>query len=75
MSIENRRQCENARAKLNDLEQFYKKKRQEPQDERIRQFTLSSLKSRINQFKEETARFEARAGSAVVPESPSKRAT
>ena len=59
MSIENRRQWENTRAKLQELEQLYERKRQEPTDEHVRQLTLRSLKKRINQFKEEIARFEA----------------
>ena len=63
MSIENRRQCENTRAKLLELEQLYESKRNQPGDEHIRELTLRSLKKRINQFKEEIARFEARAGS------------
>ncbi len=63
MSIENRRQWENTRAKLHELEQLYQSKRQEPTDEHIRELTLRSLKKRINQFKEEIARYEARAGS------------
>ena len=65
MSIENRRQCENTRAKLGDLEELYDKKRIEPGDEFIRELTLRSLKKRINQLKEEIARFEARASTSV----------
>jgi hypothetical protein len=67
MNIENRRQCENTRAKLQDLERLYEKKRQEPGNQYVRELTLRSLKKRINQFKEEIARFEARA-STPVPE-------
>ncbi len=63
MSIENRRQWENTRAKLSELEQLYQSKRQEPSDEHIRELTLRSLKKRINQFKEEIARYESRAAS------------
>ncbi len=63
MSIENRHQWENTRVKLRELEQLYESKRQEPSDEHIRELTLRSLKKRINQFKEEIARYEARAGS------------
>jgi len=63
MSIENRRQWENTRAKLRELEQLYQSKRQESTDEHVRELTLRSLKKRINQFKEEIARYEARAGS------------
>lgn len=60
MSIENRRQLINARAKLNDLQQLYARKQREP-DSHVRELTLRSLKKRINQFKEEIARFESRA--------------
>jgi hypothetical protein len=61
MSIENRRQLENTLAKLAELEQLYEKKRQEPaEDPHLRELTLRSLKKRINQFKEEVSRFEAR---------------
>jgi hypothetical protein len=63
MSIENRRQCDNTRAKMQELEQLYEKKRQELGDEHVRELTLRSLKKRINQFKEEIARYEAHAGS------------
>ncbi len=63
MTIENRRQWENTRAKLLELEQLVESKRQEPGDEHVRELTLRSLKKRINQFKEEIARYEARAGS------------
>ena len=67
MSIENRRQLENTRLKLDELEQHYAKTRQSSaSDEHIRELTLRSLKKRINQFKEEITRFEARAGSASV---------
>ena len=63
MSIENRRQWENTRAKLHDLETLFESKRQEPGDEHIRELTLRSLKKRINQFKEEIIRYEARVAS------------
>jgi len=64
MSIENRRQLENTRAKLKDLEQLYEQVRQEPTDNAlVRELTLRSLKKRINQFKEEIARFECRVSS------------
>lgn len=66
MSIENRRQLDNARTKLAELEQLYEKKRQEPaDDEHVRELTLRSLKKRINQFKEEISRFEARVSSTT----------
>jgi hypothetical protein len=63
MSIENRRQLENTRTKLQELEQLYAKTRQgSTSSEHVRELTLRSLKKRINQFKEEIARFEARVG-------------
>lgn len=67
MTIDNRRQFENTRAKLRSLEDLYERKRQEPADVHVRELTLRSLKKRINQFKEEMACFEARAGSVVIP--------
>ncbi|MHB8897587.1 MAG: hypothetical protein ACYC6Y_02450 [Thermoguttaceae bacterium] len=63
MDIENRRQCDNTRAKLHELERLYESKREDPTEKHIRELTLRSLKKRINQFKEEIARYEARAGS------------
>jgi uncharacterized small protein (DUF1192 family) len=61
MSIENRRQLANTRVKLQELEQLHAKTEQTTSaDEHVRQLTLRSLKKRINQFKEEIARFEAR---------------
>ena len=64
MSIENRRQLENTRAKLKDLEQLYEQVRQEPADNAlVRELTLRSLKKRINQFTEEIVRFECRVSS------------
>ena len=60
MSIENQRQWENTQAKLRELEQLYEKKRQQPADTHVQELTLRSLKKRINQFKEEMARYEAR---------------
>lgn len=61
ISIENRRQLENTRSKLQELEQFYAKKLHEPAaSAHVRELTLRSLKKRTNQFKEEITRFEAR---------------
>jgi hypothetical protein len=61
MTIENRRQLENTRMKLQELEQLCAKTEQATApDEHLRELTLRSLKNRINQFKEEIARFEAR---------------
>jgi len=61
MILENRHQLENTRVKLQELEQLYTKIRQGPaSNEHVRELTLRSLKKRINQFKEEIARFEVR---------------
>ncbi len=65
MSIENRRQWENTRAKLRELEQLHENKRQEPGSDHIHELTMRSLKKRINQFKEEIARYEARASTTT----------
>jgi len=66
MSIENRRQLENTRVKLQELEQLYTKTEQaSSSDKHVRELTLRSLKKRINQFKEEISRFEARASQAT----------
>jgi len=66
MSVENRRQLENTRTKLQELEQLYTKTEQASSgDKHVRELTLRSLKKRINQFKEEIARFEARASEAT----------
>jgi hypothetical protein len=65
MSIENRRQLENTRRKLQELEQLYTKKLNgSSATSHVMELTLRSLKKRINQFKEEIARFEARARSS-----------
>ena len=61
MTIETRRQLENTRAKLQELEQLYTQTAQAPStDEHVRQLTLRSVKQRINRFTEEIVRFEAR---------------
>ena len=61
MSIENRRQLENTRVKLQELERLYTQTELTPGiDAHVRELTLRSLRKRINQFKEEIARFEAR---------------
>ena len=60
MSIENRRQLESTRRKLQELEELYVRTQQGPATgEHVRELTLRSLKKRINQFKEEITRFEA----------------
>jgi hypothetical protein len=64
MTIENRSQLENTRLKLQELEQLYlETKLDAANSEHVRELTLRSLKQRINQFKEEITRFEARASS------------
>ena len=66
MSIENRRQLENSRMKLQELEQLYAQADQAPSTEaHVRELTLRSLKKRINRFKEEIARFEVRASQST----------
>ena len=61
MSIENRRQLENTRAKLQELEDLYRKADEGPAtDDHVRELTLRSLKKRINRFKEDITRIEAR---------------
>jgi hypothetical protein len=65
MSIENRRQLENTRIKLQELEALFAKTQQSPAaSEHVRELTLRSLRKRINQFKEEITRFEVRTGLA-----------
>ncbi len=65
MSIETPQQLENTRVKLQELEQLYTKIRKGPAaSEHVQELTLRSLKKRINQFKEEITRFEARASSS-----------
>ena len=60
MSIENRRQFENTRVKVELMEDLFARTRNDPTlTEIVRDLTLRSLRKRINQFKEEMARFEA----------------
>ena len=67
MSIENRRQLENTRLKLKELEQLYLQMRQGPAaSEHVRELTLRSLKKRMNQFQEEISRFETRVRPAAL---------
>jgi hypothetical protein len=67
MSIENRSQATNTRMKLQELEQLYAATRERPTtNEHVRELTLRSLKKRINQFKEEIARFEAHTGGDTI---------
>jgi septation ring formation regulator EzrA len=67
MSIENGRQLENTRKKLQELQELYDETLHRPADsEHVRELTLRSLKKRINQFKEEITRFEVRTGSGAL---------
>jgi hypothetical protein len=67
MTIENRRQLENTRMKMEELEQLYARTQQgAASSEHVRELTLRSLRKRINQFKEEIARFEAHARSGAM---------
>lgn len=65
MNIESRRQCENTQAKLRDLERLYESKQVAQGDQSIRDLTLHSIKKRINQLREEIARFEARVSTQI----------
>ena len=67
MSIENQGQLQNTRLKLAELEQLYLETRERPAaNEHVRELTLRSVKKRINQLKEEIARFEAHCGDGVL---------
>ena len=67
MTIDSRHQLQTTRLKLQELEQLYLETKQGPAtSEHVRELTLRSLKKRINQFKEEITRFEARAGSGAL---------
>jgi hypothetical protein len=68
MTIENRRQLENTRTKLRELELLCANTEQAAgADQHLRELTVRSLKKRIKQFKEEIARFETkRFASGVV---------
>ena len=67
MTIENKRQLENTRIKLQELEQLYITTQRGPaSSEHVRELTLRSLKKRINQFKEEITRFESRTSAGVL---------
>ena len=75
MTIENKRQLENTRTKLQELEQLYEKTRQDTAaSTHVRELTMRSLKKRINQFKEEIIRFESKAamGKGASQEAPAR---
>jgi hypothetical protein len=65
MSLQSARDLENTRSKLAKLEERYaalQAKTAPTGTERVREWTMLSLKKLINQFKEEISRFEARTG-------------
>jgi hypothetical protein len=67
MSLQSQRELENTRTKLKQLEDRYAAlvaQAPEAGQDKAREWTLLSLKKLINQFREEIARFQARAGSA-----------
>ena len=62
MILQNARQVEVTRKKLQLLEEHYEKMRNGPaEDEHVRELTLRSLRQFINQLKEDIARFECHA--------------
>ena len=66
MSLKNDIELANTRTKLLRLERRYEELRNDTsEDEHVRELTMRSLKKRINQFKEEVVRFEARISSTV----------
>ena len=68
MILQSQRELESTQAKLKQLEERYATLLAQPVEagqEKVREWTLLSLKKLVNQFKEEIARFQARAGSAA----------
>lgn len=60
MTLQNRRELENTRAKLRLLEERYEaSKCEQDGDEHVRELSRMSIKRLINQMKEEIAHFEA----------------
>jgi uncharacterized protein involved in exopolysaccharide biosynthesis len=58
----------NTRRKLSRLEARYETRRKETGgNEHVRQLTMRSLKATINQFKEEIARYQAKAQAQSTP--------
>jgi len=66
--LESRRQLENTRVKLCELQELYASKKQIISGDRVRALRLRSVKQRINQFKEGFACFESRANSFGISE-------
>lgn len=66
MTLQSNRELEVTRRKLSELEQLYAKTLTSPTENGYaRELTLRSLRGRINQLKEEIARFETRPSSSV----------
>lgn len=64
MSLQSQRELEATREKLRLLEERYEaSKRERGGDEHVQELSTRSLKQRINQLKEEIARFESRSSS------------
>lgn len=61
MELKSRRELENTRVKLERLESRYRTlQSQTGGDDELREVTMESLRRSINEFLEDTARFEAR---------------
>jgi hypothetical protein len=60
MSIQNRGELEVTREKLRRLEEQYEMQKRKPaENERVREWTLRSLRKLINQMKEEIVRYQS----------------
>jgi hypothetical protein len=60
MTLKNDIELANTRAKLRKLEEMYERTRDDAtEDAHVRELTMRSIKSTINQFKEEIARYQA----------------
>jgi hypothetical protein len=60
--IQSQQQLENTKEKLQQLEEHYQRRKEEPAENTYaRKLSLQSLKRTINQLKEEIARFEGHA--------------
>jgi hypothetical protein len=60
MTLKNDIELANTRAKLRILEDMYQRTHDDArEDPHVRELTMRSIKSTINQFKEEIARYEA----------------
>lgn len=64
MTLQSKRDVANTRLKLKKLEERYASLQAKPKtngNDKVRSWTMLSLKKLINQFKEEISRFEAKA--------------